>query len=174
MAGDGKSEGLSMIQTGFIIVLVLAFLGVMLLIFNIGQKSVNSGTDEIAGQVSVARDSIYQNYDNTELQGSSVLAAIESFKGKDVGIIVATKGNTSGTNYLRKFTSEGYVDPVADAETGSMVTVKELAEDGSQNLNLKDTQDPTKGDYIKPGATFTSNLILNANDQIVGIEFKQK
>lgn len=159
------SEGLSMVHLGVMIVLVAAFMSAVLIAFNLGKMNVFTGGEDLASTMIVIENREFERFNYTEVKGREIVSYIESIGEKDFGILVKT--NTSANNY------------------GARISMMSMNPDGScfkaanfepenKNLDLSGIKDKTSDNYINETATFDAYLILDMNEEVIGINVFQQ
>lgn len=163
--GNGFSEGLSMVHLGIMIVLTLVFMSAVIVAFNLGKMNVFAGGEDLASTMIVIEDRNFEKFNYSEVKGRDIVSFIDNIGEKDLGILVKT--NISTNNY------------------GSKISMLSMNSDGScfkatnfepeeKNLDFSGIKDRSNDKYINEMATFDAYLILNMNEEVIGINVFQQ
>ncbi len=151
-------ESTTLAKIAIAVIILVVIIGVVFGIIVFGQNTADSANERLATQVGQMENSEFDTFDNTDIAGSKVLDALTRFKGQPVGIIVKTKADTAGTNYLAKLSAAATPAELnADWDTTDYVT------------DFAKTKNSASPQFIKKTAKFHCVLIKNANEEIVGI-----
>jgi len=129
----------------------------------------------------------FDQYDQAEIAGSQVIAAIKQFRDQAVAVLVETRADpgkvvnynatigAAGTTAPAPFSgpASAAILPTNDGNgrftlTGNRVVWKE-----SQNYNTQNTTRKSSREYINPAGKFAANLVYDDNSEIIAIYLRQ-
>lgn len=139
------------------LVLALLVAGFAFFVFRTVKSTGDDATKAVTGKMTAALESQYTAYEGTEVTGSEVINLInDTYAGQDeIYITVYTNADTAGKTYC-------YSTALAKIASATESTL------------VQNAKDKTKNEYITPTATFVGTVMRNANNAIIGLEFKQK
>jgi hypothetical protein len=111
MYDSGGGEGTEGMKLGLKLAFVAAIIVIALAVFLIGQSMANKGMTNISEAVSQADVADFQNYNLTQVVGSTVMSAVDKYAGKPVALVIATttlknRGESGGIKTILGKTGE--------------------------------------------------------------------
>lgn len=123
-----------------------------------GQDSAKQGQEKMTTITTTISSTEFNTYANTRMTGSQVLNAIRQYMDQSQFGIQVTTGKGTTSFYGNTF------NPTDGTVSGGP---------SDKNKDLRTAEDPTQSSYINPSGKFSSNIVRDTNDVIVGIVFKQ-
>lgn len=191
--GDDLSQGMrlgaTLVILCSILFIVISLLMMMKNITNTGSSTLQSGLDQML-------QTKYNDYDQQQLSGTQVSAALKLFESEKVAIVIKTSscqssGSTTKGGYNYGAILEGYTKG-ASAQDGDIytastdITTKKKSGDSFYTINRdvssgaiiynKNTRPVTRSGvetYLRTSAWFLAELIKDSTDEVVGICFTQ-
>ena len=144
----------------------------------------------------------FSGYDQQIMKGSEVASTVELYKEKGVAVLVGVAGNNSGSD-IETYNNYGAVltdingsggsssVPTTNPTTTPTITINKdvftenkvafalqydnstqelISYKNTRNINMK----ANIKEFIRPTANFDSRLIRDANNEIIGIAFRQQ
>lgn len=183
------------------ILFVVALVGYSSGLFNTSKSDANDNQVALQAQLGDLKLSKFSDYDQKLVAGTNVMAAYNTLKSENIGMVVKTcKGKWvcynavlspfSTTNPVSSIPFKGLsLDASSKQITSSVSYVNADSSSTSISLVIDGTGDQSvvrknsittnmykngSVDYVNSTATFRSYLILDSGDQIVGIVFVQE
>ncbi len=148
------------IGVGILFFIAVVSLGLSLLDQGRGIAQEQSGN--LAEMQKRLNEAKFDMYDNQDVTGAQVLAAIKSFReAKDIFAIQVTT-NKGMTTYLNNASF-----------SGGNVTIGTAASDSAIENSIKNARNQAQLTYINPVADFDAQIRKDANGVICGIVFNQ-
>lgn len=149
--------------------LTIALISLVVNLFDSAAQGGKKAQEDFASIQTEVSAQAFVTYDNTTLTGSQVLNAIRKYEKKEsFGIYVQTgkhQWNTADGVWYNNYVVT--VGGTSNPNYGNIIK-------GQANGSIERATDEYEEDYINPNGSFTSELIYNKNQQIVGIKFIQK
>ena len=81
-------EWTSGVKSAIAAVILVIIIGIVMVYLNLGYISSENSKETISGQLSGLSEKMFQPYNNRTVTGADALAAIEQFRGTDIGVLV--------------------------------------------------------------------------------------
>jgi len=189
---------------GVVLLALAVLIGVGFGVFSIAKNTANEGVVGVQDALGAMNESVFNDYDQRTLSGTQVISAYNTMNGKPVAVVVKTcKGEWVNYNALvqpfaisNKQTSAPFQNITKDAlskqylvtssyfdKTSAGIELAHVMSDGGGDVSKKVvlynnvTTDMTKAgnqNYVTSTAKFSSYLIKDAGDTIIGIVFIQQ
>lgn len=150
------------------ILIFILFIGVVMVLVNFGSNTANDGIDNLVSTVSSLELKQYDTYNNRIVKGSTVVTAVRNYNTQQFAIRVVTGSDTSGTVYGCALTGFSSLDAATGFYTSTSLDLT------STDTNLSNIVNKGAAQFINTTANFQSNLIVDGNGQVVGINFEQQ
>lgn len=194
-----SEEGMSMAKMAVTVLLVILVIGAVVTIVYAAYSWFSSGTDKLTDTVTSIDKSSFSQYDDQQVSGSAVLAALKSYRESDIAIFVsnASLGAYSAdgiSNSVKNYCAlvKGATEVTSGANKGTYDVKLTYTSDGkytfesfaytddtgvSINRNTNFSPTTTVGasnSYVKQSAKWYAKLVYDAStDEIGGILFMQ-
>lgn len=175
--GTGARIAIALVIIGVIIATVFVILGFTRGTTNQGITAVQNSMDSM----SLAQ---FDDYDQSVMSGTQVLAGVKLFEGRPVGIVVRTKAASpvgAGYNYGVEFVGTNSTTKMTSVITkpaGKNFYVLNIDTGGggsmTYNMNYLPMKNSGTDEFVRPTAKFLSELIKDSTGTIVGIAFTQQ
>lgn len=169
------------------IIISALLVGITFKVIKPSTESIGSNLTSMEDNMAQMNTTEFNDYDKRTMKGNEVQAAAKLFSNRDYAVIIKTlAGGTSWYNYcaLLDGTSDGGSDTpttskVSDEDFKNDKCISDLSEDSSTGeikhyRDLSRITSKNKKEYVRPTASFDARLIRNANNEIVGIAFRQQ
>jgi len=188
-------------KLGIVLLILAAVIAIGFGIFSIAKGTANEGVVGVQDALGAMNESVFNDYNQKIVSGTQVVSAYNQMNGKPIAVIVKTcKGEWVNYNALvlpfqiissPKDNSIPFVGIVKDASKQMVVSVsyfeRVVAGNAEVNLSLttpdktlmfnhdiKEMLSPGNVNYITGTAKFTSYLIKDPGDTVIGIVFIQQ
>lgn len=161
------------------IVFALLFVVILSVMMGVITKQSNDATAQLTETLGGAESISLSKYDDKEVKGNAVTAAISSGKGMSVDskmfFFVKTLAGESTCYGYGSTTGENQFSGLKYKENGELPEEPNFTETVYANNSYKEYSgtDSSSNGYINEHATFHSHLLENSNGVVVGIYFEQ-
>lgn len=185
-----------------ILVILCSVVAIVFALVTMLKKMANSNSAQLQNGMGQIQDSQFQDYDQSVITGTQVLAAMKIFEGQPIAFRVVTGVQQSGvsckhttnpqygTNYGALLVGVGAAKDADQASDGKIYPMtKNLTKDPGKsyykcdldvttgsfqyNLNTKPTTTSGSCTYIRSSAKYLAELIKDSTDTTVGVSFIQ-
>lgn len=197
-----SEEGMSMAKMAVTVLLVVLVIGAVVAIVYAAYSWFGSGTDKLTDNVNSIQASQYSQYDNSQVSGSDVLAALKNYRDSDMCIFISNlnnqnkefrakhPGSLTAYNYcvlaedtdssfkntklaIDKDNGNWYIGGSRDTAVSRKFKDEDMV-DLDKNTNMTPTTTQGNADcYVKSTATWYAQLVYDNTDDVCGILFRQ-
>ena len=178
------NEGVKIAVTAIVIVVIIGLVfGFLYMTLNANARS----QERLASSLTDFDKRAFDQYDQTEIAGSQVIAAIKQFRDQAVAVLVETKADPGRVvNYCGTIGAAGATAPapfsgaasatILPADNGNgkyVISGSRVVWKESQNYNTQNTVRKSSREYINPAGKFAANLVYDDNNEVIGVYFRQ-
>ena len=191
------NEWTSLVKSAVVIMVLLLAIGVVIFLAFLGLNAANRGGDNLAANLGTLDRRAFESYNNTQVNGTAVMNAIGRFRDQPVAVIVRTRmngtdvatGAHAATNYAARLGPNAPGHGWGAAGGGFNLAGGWLADQGIfrpgigaaamtverdvQFNNTNQAQNPASPNFINPNGNFRAALIIDINEQVIGVVFEQ-
>ncbi|MCX8075312.1 MAG: hypothetical protein N2749_07000 [Clostridia bacterium] len=162
-----------MIGVGLFITIII--IGAVMTITGLGQNLLNQGQSQLGGITSQIQQQLTAEYDDVQLTGAEVLAAIQKYytDPKMVVQLYNKSGTYTQTDASVKFTSQNSVTVTAPTVNTAKVVATTAIGANSAQPSYNSFTTPGHAMYISISGQYQAQLIQN-NGATIGIAFFRK
>lgn len=135
-----SEEGISLAKMAVAVLLVVLVIGAVVAIVYAAYSWFNGGTEKLGDQVTSIGASAYSQYDDTQITGNDVLAALKSFRDADFAVVICNNNNYTSENahfapgnpqQVASNTARNYCARLRGVKAGERTTGEGTAQDGT-------------------------------------------
>ena len=195
------NEWTTLVKSAIAILVLLLAIGVIIFLAFLGLNAANRGADNLAANIGTLDRRAFESYNNTQVNGTAVRNAIGQFRDQPVAVIVRTRMNGvitpagggnlmhTATNYAAQLGTFAPGHEWGAVGGGFNLAGGWLADQGIfrpgesppmtisrdvQFNNTQQAQDPSSPNFINPNGNFRAALIVDINEQVIGVVFEQQ
>lgn len=178
------NEGIKIAITAIVIVVIIGLVfGFLYMTLNANARS----QERLASNLTDFDRRAFDQYDQTEITGSQVIAAIKQFRDQPIAVLVETRAEPGRVvNYNATIGAAGTAPPAPFSGPASAAILP--TDDGngrfvlsgnrvvwkeSQNYNTTNTTRKSSREYINPAGKFAANIVYDDNSEIIALYLRQ-
>ena len=156
---ENASKGLHL---GTTVMATMALIGIAITVVVLAISIIRKGSSQASEMTNDLADQKYTQYDNTIVNGDTILSLIKQYENSDISIVVDVSG-----------TEVKFVRDSSGASEDGAATLGDKIDHSTETTNLKNAKDKTNDAYIAPAKQFTCTICRNSStDAITAMYFK--